>query len=82
MKALRYGLPAMGIPEAPTDEIRADLDRILDRWQIISPNLDILVEGGELDMAGKTEIFHDLNIELDELNLLLEHYTAYAERHH
>ncbi len=80
--ALRDGMPDVGIKKAPTEEIRADLDSILNRWAIIKGNQMILIDGGELDEAGKTEIFHDLNLELAELNLLVKHYTDYATKHH
>ena len=80
--ALRDGMPDVGIKKAPTEEIRADLDSILNRWAIIKGNQMTLIDGGELDEAGKTEIFHDLNLELAELNLLVKHYTDYATKHH
>ncbi len=80
--ALRDGMPDVGIKPAPTPEIRADLDSLLSRWSIIKGNQLILIDGGELDEAGKTEIFHDLNLELAELNLLVKHYTDYATKHH
>lgn len=80
--ALRDGMPDVGIKPAPNEEIRADLDSILKRWKIIKGNQLILIDGGELDEAGKTEIFHDLNLELAELNLLVKHYTDYATKHH
>ncbi len=82
MIALRDGMPTLGIKKAPTEEIRADLDRILKRWAVIKGNEEILVAGGELDTAGKAEIFVDLNLELAELNTLVRHYTDYATKHH
>lgn len=82
MLALRDGMPAVGIPPAPTPAISKDLEIILTRWAVIKENLVILVEGGELDVAQKTEIFHDLNLELAEINHLVYDYRNYAERHH
>lgn len=82
LNALRYGMPAAGIQEAPTDEIRADLDSLLDPWGILRGNLDQLLAGQELDMDQKYEIFHDLNVELDELEHLIHDYKVYVERHH
>jgi len=82
MTALLDGVPAMGIRPAPTPEIREDLVRILDRWAVIRKNQDTLVNGGELSVEDRTEIFHDLNLELEELHVLVGHYRAHAERDH
>ena len=82
LNALRFGFPAAGINEAPNDEIRADLDSLLERWAVLRVNLKTLVDGGELNEEQKYEVFHDLEIELVELDHLLEDYRAYAERAH
>ncbi|MEM6386614.1 MAG: type IV pili methyl-accepting chemotaxis transducer N-terminal domain-containing protein [Pseudomonadota bacterium] len=82
MLALRDGMPALGIKKAPTPEIRADLDAILDRWQGIKHNQQRLIYGEEIAPEDKSEIFVDLNLELAELNQLVAHYTAYATKHH
>ena len=80
--ALHSGLPALGIIPAPNDVIRADLEALLNRWSILKPNLQTLVEGGELNEDQKYEVFHDLEIELAELEHLLVDYKEYAERAH
>lgn len=82
MLALRDGMPALGIKRAPTPEIQADIDAILDRWAIIKHNEERLIAGEEIADADKAEIFIDLNLELAELNQLVAHYTAYATKHH
>lgn len=82
LTALRYGLPAAGIKEAPTETIRKDLDSLLGRWSIIRGNLDKLLAGETLNMDQKYEIFHDFNIELDELEHLIGDYKSYVERNH
>ncbi len=82
LNALRYGMPEAGVNAAPNDIIAADLDSILARWDIIKVNLQTLVEGGTLDMDQKYEVFHDLEIELVELEHLLDDYRDYAERSH
>jgi len=82
LNALRFGMPEAGIIEAPTEAIRKDLDSILARWDIIRGNLDLLIAGEELDMDQKYEIFHDFNVELDELDYLIQDYALYVERHH
>ncbi|MEM9344935.1 MAG: type IV pili methyl-accepting chemotaxis transducer N-terminal domain-containing protein [Pseudomonadota bacterium] len=82
LNALRFGMPNAGVKEAPTDEIRADLDSILGRWAVIRGNLDLLIAGEDLDMDQKFEIFHDFNVELDELDHLIQDYALYAKRHH
>lgn len=82
MLALRDGMPALGIKKAPTLEIRADLDAILDRWDIIKHNQERLVAGEEIAVEDKAEIFIDLNLELAELNQLVSHYMTYATKHH
>ena len=80
--ALRDGLPTAGIEAAPTQVILDDLDRILDRWWVIKGNLEKLVAGEELNMDQKYEIFHDFNLELDELEHLIHDYKEFAEKHH
>lgn len=82
MLALRDGMPALGIKKAPTAEIRADLDAILERWAIIKRNELRLIAGEEIAPEDKSEIFVDLNLELAELNQLVRHYTDYATKHH
>jgi hypothetical protein len=82
LNALRYGLPDAGVKKAPTPEIETDLDHLWSRWTVLRGNLDILMAGGELDMAQKVEIFHDFNVELDELEHLIHDYKVYVERNH
>ncbi|PRY77328.1 PilJ/NarX-like methyl-accepting chemotaxis transducer [Yoonia maritima] len=82
LKALRFGMPEAGLQEAPTDKIRDDLDHLLARWDTIKANEQILIDGGELTNDQKTEVFHDLEVELAELDHLLDDYKEYAERTH
>jgi len=80
LTALRFGLDAVGVIPAPNDVIRDDLDTLLTRWDVIKENQQTLVDGGELNDEQKTEIFHDLLVELDDLEHLLQDYKEYAER--
>ena len=82
LRALRYGMPEAGLQPAPNATIEADLDHLLERWEVIKANEQILVDGGELNTEQKTEIFHDLEVELAELDHLLVDYKEYAERAH
>ncbi len=82
LTALRFGMPELGIAPAPTHAIEKDLDSILARWSIIRGNLDKLLAGETLDADQKYEIFHDFNLELDELEHLIADYKSYVERHH
>jgi hypothetical protein len=82
LNALRFGLPDAGLQEAPNDAIRADLDHLLERWDIIKVNAQTLVDGGTLNEEQKTEVFHDLEVELADLDYLLLDYKEYAERAH
>ena len=82
LRALRFGMPEAGLQEAPNDTIRADLDHLLERWEIIKVNEQILVDGGTLTDDQKTEVFHDLEVELADLDQLLLDYKEYAERAH
>lgn len=82
LNALRFGMPAAGIKEAPSDAIQTDLDNLLARWSILKPNLNTLTEGGELTTEQKVEVFHDLEVELAELDHLLTDYKEFAERGH
>jgi len=80
LRALRFGLDAVGVIAAPNDIIRDDLDTLLARWEIVKVNQQTLVDGGELTLEQKTEIFHDLLLELEDLNHLVHDYKEYAER--
>ena len=82
IKALRDGLPEAGIMAAPNEAILNDLNEILDRWFIIKGNLDKLLAGEQLNMDQKYEIFHDLNLELDDLEHLIHDYKEFVESHH
>ncbi|MCG3268686.1 type IV pili methyl-accepting chemotaxis transducer N-terminal domain-containing protein [Yoonia sp. I 8.24] len=82
LNALRYGLPAAGLQEAPNDKIRDDLDQLIARWETIKINEQTLIEGGTLTDDQKAAVFHDLEVELAELDHLLDDYKAYAERTH
>lgn len=82
LNALLTGLPEAGIQAAPTPEIKTDLDHILARWEIIRGNLDLLLAGEELDADQKFEIFHDFNLELEEINHLVHDYKQYTQRGH
>lgn len=79
LTALRNGMPAAGIKPAPNDTIRADLDSLLARWGILKVNLTSLVEGRELNEEQKTEVFHDLEVELAEIDILLTDYKNFAK---
>ncbi|MEP5759996.1 MAG: hypothetical protein ABJ327_11960, partial [Litoreibacter sp.] len=74
--------PEAGVQAAPNDAIREDLDILLARWDIIKVNQQTLVDGGELNEEQKTEIFHDLLVELADLEHLLHDYKDYSERAH
>ena len=80
LTALRHGMPSAGISPAPTEEIAADLDRLLERWSILKVNQQALLDGQTLTEEQKSEIFVDLQHELDDLRLLLLHYSEFAER--
>lgn len=82
LNALRFGMPDAGLQAAPNDVIRNDLDILLARWDVIKVNQQKLVAGEELNEEQKTEIFHDLLLELADLNHLLDDYKEYAERAH
>ncbi len=82
LNALRYGMPDAGLQAAPNDVIRADLDILLERWEVIKVNQQTLVDGGELNEEQKTEIFHDLLLELHDLEHLLHDYKDHSERAH
>ncbi|WP_341368233.1 type IV pili methyl-accepting chemotaxis transducer N-terminal domain-containing protein [Yoonia sp. BS5-3] len=82
LNALRYGMPDAGLQAAPNDVIRTDLDLLLSRWDIVKINQQRLVDGEELNEEQKTEIFHDLLVELADLEHLLDDYKEHAERAH
>jgi len=80
LTALRFGLGEVGVMAAPNDAIRDDLDILLTRWDVVKENQQTLVDGGELNDEQKTEIFHDLIVELGDLEHLLHDYKEYAAR--
>lgn len=82
INALKDGMPAAGIIAAPTPAIAKDLDILLSRWNILKGNLNLLLAGEELTDEQKYEIFHDFNLELDELDHLIHDYKEFAESHH
>ncbi len=77
--ALRDGMPSVGIQAAPTPEILADLNSILDRWAVLRGNLELLIAGEELAMDQKYEIIHDFNVEVDEIEHLVHDYNVYVK---
>ena len=80
--ALKDGMPAAGIMAAPTPAIAKDLDIILERWFVIKGNLNKLLAGEEPTAEQKFEIFHDFNLELDELDHLIHDYKDFVKSHH
>ncbi|MEM6938716.1 MAG: type IV pili methyl-accepting chemotaxis transducer N-terminal domain-containing protein [Pseudomonadota bacterium] len=82
LRALRFGLTEAGIAPAPNDIIRADLDGLLVRWEGIKANQEALLHGQPLDLAQKVQIFHELQLELADLEHLLKDYRDHAERAH
>lgn len=82
LKALRFGLPSVGIKAAPTDQIKADLDELLAHWAVIDEDLKILLAEGDLPIEKKQEIVHELNYELAALDHLINDYKVYVSRHH
>ena len=80
LQALRHGMPAAGIPEAPTEEIAAGLDGLHMRWAGIELGLQ-----AELDREASTGerregLFIKLQQEMAVLETLLTQYREYAER--
>ena len=49
---------------------------------LLKVNLQTLVDGGDLNEEQKYEVFHDLEVELVDLDHLIEDYKEYAERAH
>lgn len=82
LNALLNGMPSVGIAPAPNDAIKKDLEIILSRWAVIKGNLTELLAGAELTYDQKFEIFHDFNLELEELDHLVHDYKLYVERNH
>ncbi|WP_165606552.1 type IV pili methyl-accepting chemotaxis transducer N-terminal domain-containing protein [Yoonia litorea] len=80
LEALRHGLPAAGIAPAPNDVIAEDLDGLLSRWSVIEANLQAQLDGAVLSEEQKALVFHEFQVELAELKLLLTHYREHAER--
>jgi len=80
LEALRFGLASAGIPEAPTEVIAIKLDTLLLRWSTIESNLQAQLDGAALTDEQKGLIFHEFQVELVDLKLLLSHYRDYAER--
>ena len=72
----------MSIQPAPTDQIKADLDDLIARWQVLKVNLTDLLDGKEISEEAKYEIFHDFNVELARIDLLKSHYGEWAKRNH
>jgi hypothetical protein len=79
LDALLNGMPALGIPKAPTPEIEAMLHQVQDDWHKLTPILTTLLSGEKIDEATETYLFEHM---VDETHKLEEVSHAYAEFSH
>ncbi|MCG6884519.1 MAG: type IV pili methyl-accepting chemotaxis transducer N-terminal domain-containing protein [Silicimonas sp.] len=79
LDALMNGMPALGIPRAPTPEIEALLHEVQDDWHELLPILDSLLSGEKIDEATEVYMFEHM---VEEAHKLEEISHAYAEFSH
>lgn len=80
--ALRHGMPDLGIPAAPNEDIAEDLDQLIDRWQEMQVMLRALIDGNEISLSQKSAIYQAALLDMEEIDTLLADYRAHSERAH
>lgn len=81
LKALRNGLPELGIQPAPTPEIAEMLDVALKNWSDIRPEVDLVIAERSMTGDDKLALFRQLKADmmlLDEIALAYKAYAQYA----
>lgn len=73
--ALRNGMPAMGIPAAPTPQIAETLDAVQASWKQAMPVLERAVSGDSLSDEDVAGLFQQMMLESEKLNGVLQDYV-------
>ena len=78
LEALRFGMPMVGVNPPPNDEIAVGLEGVLQDWQQVTPYLDTIRSGGDLDDEQDAAKFQGLNTTMANMNTVVGMYTAAA----
>ena len=77
--SMRDGLPDIGLRPAPTPEIAATLDDVIEDWGETRHKLDLLMEDTPPSDDAQAEIFRRMNDKTNRLEEVIEHYTKFAK---
>jgi len=79
LQALREGLETAGVKAAPTVEIAAGLDGVLEKWQTVKPILDKASSSENTDLAQRGQLVQELDSILSEMNTIVGMYTIHGK---
>ncbi|MEM7471892.1 MAG: hypothetical protein AAF340_11130 [Pseudomonadota bacterium] len=82
LTALRGGMANAGLQPAPTAQIADELTRSAASWAMLKKTHFTDVSSKPLNSDEKQAFLSDLNAELHNIERLVGHYVAFAERHH
>ncbi|MCG6884518.1 MAG: type IV pili methyl-accepting chemotaxis transducer N-terminal domain-containing protein [Silicimonas sp.] len=80
LDALLNGMPALGVPKAPTHEIETMLHKVQDDWHKLTPILATLLAGEKIDEATEVYMFEHMVEEAHKLEELSHAYATFS--HH
>lgn len=79
LTALRHGMPEMGIQAAPTPEIEVELDRLVESWGALKPDVDAVLQGEILSGDAKADFFTKIVVDMGAIEELMFAYKEYAK---
>ncbi len=78
LEALRFGMPMVGVNPPPNDEIAEGLAGVLQDWQTVTPYLDQVRAGEDLDQDEDMMKFQGLNTTMANMNRVVGMYAEAA----
>ena len=79
LKALRHGLPELGLTPAPTKEIAQNLDGVLADWSETRPILDQMIASNSFPEASRAAFYERMQNTSNQLDLLVKSYVNQAK---
>ncbi|MEP5762648.1 MAG: type IV pili methyl-accepting chemotaxis transducer N-terminal domain-containing protein [Litoreibacter sp.] len=79
-RALHDGMPAAGIATAPTDEIRAALEEVVEDWDDVLAHIEKIAIGGVTDLENIAWIDQVMTKKMRRMEAIIEMYVAYSRR--
>ncbi len=77
LTAFIEGMPMLGIPPAPTDEIRARLERTREDWAKAQPIVKVVAEGGDIDQDQLALLHHAVEVVTGDMTGAIQELVAY-----